>query len=65
VGGLRAGYLRFEHERHSIFYQKTGTGILVVRVLHHRMRRGSTCDRRVAKPVGASQAAGRPLRARR
>jgi toxin ParE1/3/4 len=40
VGGLRAGYLRFEHERHSIFYQKTGTGILVVRVLHQRLRPG-------------------------
>ena len=38
VGALRAGYLRFEHERHSIFYRKTDTGILVVRVLHQRMQ---------------------------
>lgn len=38
VGELRPGYLRFEHERHSIFYRKTDTGILVVRVLHQRMQ---------------------------
>ena len=38
IGALRSGYLRFEHERHSIFYRKTDAGILVVRVLHQRMR---------------------------
>jgi len=40
AGELRPGYLRFEHERHSIFYRKTDAGILVVRVLHQRMRPG-------------------------
>lgn len=37
---LRAGYRRFEHERHSIFYRRTAFGILVVRVLHQRMAPG-------------------------
>ncbi len=38
VSELRAGYPRFEHERHSIFYRKAESGILVVRVLHQRMQ---------------------------
>ena len=34
---IRNGYFRYEYESHSIFYKKTGTGILVVRILHGRM----------------------------
>jgi toxin ParE1/3/4 len=40
VGQLRAGYRRFEYERHSIYYRKTDLGIPVVRVLHQRMMPG-------------------------
>jgi toxin ParE1/3/4 len=40
VGRLRAGYRRFEYERHSIYYRKTDPGILEVRVLHQRMMPG-------------------------
>ena len=34
---IRRGYFRFESERHVVFYRKTDTGILIVRVLHQRM----------------------------
>ena len=30
---MRPGYFRFEHDRHSVFFQKTGDGIFIVRVL--------------------------------
>ena len=33
VGSLRKGYRRLVHQRHSIYYQESLTGILVVRVL--------------------------------
>lgn len=36
VNNLREGYLRFKSEQHAVFYQKTGNGILVVRVLHQK-----------------------------
>ena len=34
---IRPGYRRFVHESHVIFYQDTGRGILIVRILHKRM----------------------------
>ncbi len=34
---LRRGYFRLEHERHTIFYIRTKTGVRIVRVLHERM----------------------------
>lgn len=34
---LRAGYRRFEHESHAIFYRVEADGVFVVRVLHARM----------------------------
>jgi toxin ParE1/3/4 len=33
----RAGYFQIESASHAIFYRKTDTGILIVRVLHERM----------------------------
>lgn len=33
VSALRAGYLRFAHQRHSIYYKRSKPGILVVRVV--------------------------------
>lgn len=33
VGSLRRRYFRFVHQRHSIYYKKSRSGILVVRVL--------------------------------
>ena len=33
VAGLRSGYRRFVHQRHSIYFRKSRSGILVVRVL--------------------------------
>ena len=38
ASGLRPGYLRFEHERHSIFHRKAEGGTLAMRVLHGRMQ---------------------------
>lgn len=40
IGHLRAGYFRFPHASHSIFYRKTDDGILIVRVLHQRQLPG-------------------------
>ena len=34
---IRPGYLQMESASHAIFYRKTETGILIVRVLHERM----------------------------
>jgi toxin ParE1/3/4 len=34
---LRAGYFRFEHAHHTVFYLKTEGGIRIMRVLHERM----------------------------
>lgn len=34
---IRAGYLQLETARHSIFYRKAGSGVLIVRVLHQAM----------------------------
>jgi toxin ParE1/3/4 len=36
AGHLRAGYFQLPHASHSIFYQKTDDGILIVRVLHQK-----------------------------
>lgn len=36
IGTIRAGYFRFEHESHVVFYQRSSTGIIVIRVLHRR-----------------------------
>ena len=36
AGHLRPGYFRFDHKIHSVFYQKTASGIFVVRVLHQK-----------------------------
>ena len=38
VGHLRAGYFRFEHDSHSVFYRKMDDGILIVRVLHQKQQ---------------------------
>lgn len=38
AGHLRPGYFRFEHDRHSVFYQKTEDGVFVVRVLHEKQQ---------------------------
>ena len=34
---IRPGYRSMETASHSIFYRKTGDGVLIVRVLHQRM----------------------------
>jgi toxin ParE1/3/4 len=34
---IRPGYLRMESGSHSVFYRKTKSGVLIVRVLHERM----------------------------
>ncbi len=34
---VRAGYRRFPHESHVIFYTQHDDHILIVRILHHRM----------------------------
>lgn len=33
VTGLRRDYYRFVHQRHSIYYKKSRSGILIVRIL--------------------------------
>ena len=37
IDHVRAGYFRYEHASHSIFYRLTGDGIIVMRVLHRSM----------------------------
>jgi toxin ParE1/3/4 len=37
IDHLRAGYFRFEHASHTIFYLRTEQGIRVIRVLHECM----------------------------
>ncbi|NVJ93210.1 MAG: type II toxin-antitoxin system RelE/ParE family toxin [Methylocystaceae bacterium] len=34
IGYIRDGYLRFEHQHHSVFYQIESDGVYIVRVLH-------------------------------
>lgn len=34
---LRKGYRRIEHEKHVVFYRPEADGVLVVRILHHRI----------------------------
>lgn len=34
---IRAGYLRFEHASHTVFYVRTERGVRIVRVLHESM----------------------------
>lgn len=38
IDRIRPGCLRLEHASHSIFYRTTSDGILIIRVLHGRMR---------------------------
>lgn len=37
IDDIRAGYRRFPHQSHAIFYTQMDWGILIVRVLHKRM----------------------------
>lgn len=37
VDHIREGYRRFDHRSHAIFYKVEDQGILIIRVLHHRM----------------------------
>jgi toxin ParE1/3/4 len=37
IANLRAGYFRYEHASHVIFFVKVADGIRVVRILHQRM----------------------------
>jgi toxin ParE1/3/4 len=37
IDHIRAGYLRYAHASHSIFYTSREEGILVIRVLHRSM----------------------------
>ena len=34
---IRPGYRKIETASHSVFYRKTATGVLIVRVLHQHM----------------------------
>jgi toxin ParE1/3/4 len=34
---IRAGYMRIESASHAVFYRKTESGVLIVRILHERM----------------------------
>jgi toxin ParE1/3/4 len=34
----RSGYFQFPHDSHTVFYQKTGTGIFIVRILHQKQQ---------------------------
>jgi toxin ParE1/3/4 len=34
---LGEGLRRYEHRSHIIFYQQSGAGLLIVRILHYRM----------------------------
>jgi len=45
IGYIWTGYLRFDHERHSVFFQKTADGILIMRVLHHRQQHADHLSR--------------------
>jgi toxin ParE1/3/4 len=38
AGHVRPGYFRFDHQSHSVFYQKTDFGIFIVRVLHQKQQ---------------------------
>jgi len=38
AGHVRLGYFRFERQSHTVFYQRTETGVFIVRVLHQRQR---------------------------
>jgi toxin ParE1/3/4 len=38
AGHVRLGYFRFDHDRHSVFYQKAGAGVFIVRVLHQKQQ---------------------------
>jgi toxin ParE1/3/4 len=37
IDDIRAGYRRFPHQSHVIFYTQKDGGILIIRVLHKRM----------------------------
>ena len=37
IDHIRAGYRRFEHRSHSIYYVTTAGGVTIMRVLHGRM----------------------------
>jgi toxin ParE1/3/4 len=34
---IRSGYMQIESGSHSVFYRRTESGVLIVRVLHERM----------------------------
>jgi toxin ParE1/3/4 len=36
VSHLRTGYFWFQHAGHSVFYKKSVSGIVIIRVLHQR-----------------------------
>jgi toxin ParE1/3/4 len=36
IAHLRAGYFRFEHASHVVFYVRIRSGIRVIRILHQR-----------------------------
>jgi toxin ParE1/3/4 len=33
IGHIRAGYYRYEHESHTIYYRKDESGVAIVRIL--------------------------------
>ena len=37
AGRIRPGYRQMETASHTVFYRRSGDGILIVRVLHQRM----------------------------
>jgi toxin ParE1/3/4 len=37
VSHIRPGYRRMDSNSHAVFYKKTDSGVLIVRVLHQRM----------------------------
>ena len=39
---VRLGYFRFEHASRSVYFQKTETGISIVRILHKRQHFGAS-----------------------
>jgi toxin ParE1/3/4 len=40
IDHLRAGYRRFEHGSHSVYYRASEDGVTIVRLLHRRMQPG-------------------------
>jgi len=38
ISHIRAGYFRFEHDSHTIYYRQAEPGIVIVRILHRRQQ---------------------------